>query len=128
VKYLLDTHAVVWLFEGSAKLGSKAKRALSGLTGEDIAISDITLLELALLSKRNVIALQPDAKRWLAAVALDLTVLPINAAIADAATSLDLPQGDPFDRVIVATAKSYDLLLITKDRDITASKLVATLW
>jgi len=49
-------------------------------------------------------------------------------AIAALAKDLPLPQGDPFDRVIVATASAGSLTLITKDQHIVESGLVATLW
>ncbi len=128
MKYLLDTHAAIWLLEGNAKLGKKAKRLLSGETQESAGISDITLLEIAMLERRGVIRLLPDARHGLEAFARCLTVLPIEGRIATDAVNLELPQRDPFDRVIVATARAHDLILVTKDQSIVDAKLVPTVW
>lgn len=42
--------------------------------------------------------------------------------------NLKLPQSDPFDRVIVATARRLGLPLATKDRLIRKARLVPTVW
>jgi PIN domain nuclease of toxin-antitoxin system len=41
---------------------------------------------------------------------------------------LDLPQGDPFDRIIVASAIYHKLPLLTRDKNISSSGLVRTVW
>lgn len=124
--FLLDTHAAVWLLEGDSRLGAKALAALQ--TEEAMAISDITLLEIAMLVDRGVVELQPDAATGLQKFADKFVVLPITAQIAVDATKLNLPHRDPFDRVIAATALAHNLTLVTKDRQITEAKVVATLW
>ena len=124
--YLLDTHAAVWLLEGSAKLGKAALEAIRG--EESLALSDISLLELALLERRGTISLRPNAAAGLDAFAEKLRVLPIDARIAAEAVAIALPQRDPFDRVIAATARVLGLTLVTKDRQITEAQVVKTIW
>jgi len=128
VKYVLDTHAAIWLLEGNAKLGARARAALEQEERESVALAGISLLEIAMLAARNVIALTPNAQTGLRVFADKLTVLPIDSSIAADAVTLALPQRDPFDRVITATARAHDLVLITKDRRITKAKVVSTLW
>lgn len=125
-RYLLDTHAAVWLLEGSAKLGTGARAAMDD--EEAVAIADISLLEIALLAKRGTIQLKPSLAVGLAAFAEKLVVIPLDAQIASEAVTLDMPQRDPFDRVITATARVRGLTLITKDRQIANSGLVETRW
>lgn len=125
MKWLLDTHAALWLVTGSSKFGAKARRKLKDAPAEDVAIADMSLYELALLEARGRIRLSSDFLRELAA---RFTVLPIEAEIAMVAARLALPQGDPFDRAIVATALHHELTLVTVDAAITKSKLVPTLW
>jgi len=55
-------------------------------------------------------------------------VVPITGEIASIAVSLDLADGDPFDRVISATAITHGIPLLTRDRKITACDAVLTLW
>jgi PIN domain nuclease of toxin-antitoxin system len=44
------------------------------------------------------------------------------------AVNVALPHADPFDRIIVATARQHRLTLITKDANITDSGVVKVLW
>ena len=101
VKWLLDTHAALWLALGSRKLGAKARRKLQTAGASDLALSDISLYELASLDVRGGINLHDGFLRELAA---RVTLLPIEPDKATVAARLALPQGIPFDRMIVATA------------------------
>ena len=125
---LLDTHAVPWVFGDPAKLGRDARRILEACDPEEIAICDFSLYELAILLDRGRIRVSLPASRVLEEISSRITVVPLDASIAWEAARLALPQGDPFDRVIVATARRYHLPLITKDAMILASKLVKTIW
>ena len=48
-------------------------------------------------------------------VAESFRVIPINPDIARLALELDFPHGDPFDRIITATAKTHAILVSTDD-------------
>ncbi len=128
MNYLLDTHAAIWLLEGSQQLGARARDALAAEKRDSVAISGISLLEISMLATRGAITLAPTIEVALAQFAEKLSVLPINARIAALAPSVALPHGDPFDRVITATAKAHELTLITKDRDISRAGVVPILW
>jgi len=128
VKLLLDTHAVIWAVEGDARLGSKARKRLEETPLDSIAISDISLLEIALLASKNKISFRTSTKSFLLGLSQYCTVLPIDPSIASEAATLKLPQGDPFDRVIVATARRHKLTLVSRDKQITASKLTKVVW
>lgn len=125
-RYLLDTHAAVWMLEGSDKLGTRARAATEA--EEAVAIAGISLLEIALLAKRGAIELKPSLEVGLSAFAEKLVVIPLDALIAADAVSLNMPQRDPFDRVIAATARVCGLTLITKDRQIVDAGVVKTRW
>lgn len=128
MKYLLDTHAAFWLVIDSPKLGKKARRALQRAADGSVAISDVTLFELAQLENRGTIRLEPAAASFLGALSTRLIVLPIDGEIAADAARLSLPQGDPFDRLIVATARRHRLVLVSRDSKIQESAAVPTLW
>jgi PIN domain nuclease of toxin-antitoxin system len=128
VSFLLDTHAIVWLLEGSERLGRKARVALQDESIESVAISDVSLLEIAMLEQRKVITLKPDLATGLKSIAERFSVLPIDGEVAADAVRLALPHGDPFDRVITATARVHGLTLVTKDARIRKAKVVPTLW
>ena len=126
--FLLDTHAALWLLEGNPKLGVAARQAIGTEPGGSVALSDISLLEIAMLAQRRVIKLKPDLELGLRSIAEQLIILPITAGIAADAVKLTWKQKDPFDRVITATARIHGLTLVTKDRAIIRSEVVPTLW
>jgi PIN domain nuclease of toxin-antitoxin system len=128
VKACLDTHAVLWSLAGDPRLGSQARGLIAHSKRPDLIISDIVLLEISYLSAKGRIEDADGIDALLAKVAESFRVIPINPEIARVALELDLPHGDPFDRVIAATAKTHSIPLLTRDRSITASGSVATLW
>ena len=129
MKLILDTHALVWAAENSSRLGKAARQALCDLAREDLGVSALSLLELAMLvSKGRLRVFNDDGAKAIANLASRVTVVPLDAEIAWEAMTLGLPQSDPFDRVIVATARRLGLPLVTKDRLIRKARLVATIW
>lgn len=128
VKYLLDTHTVLWASEADPRLGSQASEVLRLCAAGEAVISDITLLEIAMLVSKGRIRISLPIKRYLLEIQGNFPALTIEAAIASEAFALPIPQSDPFDRVIVATAKYHALPLITRDKAITRSQLVEVIW
>jgi PIN domain nuclease of toxin-antitoxin system len=128
VKACLDTHAVLWSLAGDPRLGSQARGLIAHSRRSDLIISDIVLLEISYLSAKGRIEDMDGVDVLLAKVAESFRVIPINPEIARLALELDLPHGDPFDRVITATAKAIAVPLLTRDRSITDSGSVVTLW
>lgn len=128
MKYLLDTHAAIWAAEEDPKLSQRAKRALLASAADDALVSEITLLEIAMLVKKGKIQIQISTSEYLRRLQCLYPPVRITPTIATVAMDIPLPNGDPFDRIIVATASELQLTLITKDQHITKSKLVPTLW
>jgi len=128
---LLDTHVVLWLTTDPAKLSSKGKSAIEDArkNGDGLAISDITLLELATLASKGRIHLGISLESFLQEVEARFVVLPISGRAC--ARAMGLPTSyrkDPADRIIGATALVESLALITADREILHSKVVNTIW
>ena len=128
VKVLLDTHAVLWAAEADDRLGSDARKVLGGLNAGDAGISDITLLEIAMLESKKRIAISMPVQDYLRRLVRSFPTIPIDPATAAAACAVNLPQGDPFDRVIVGCALTHGIALITRDSNIRKSKIVPTIW
>lgn len=128
VRVLLDTHAVLWAADNDARLGTEAAALLRGCQPGDAVISDLTMLEVAMLVKKGRVSLSVPLRDYLRGLQSIYPLLAINADIAAAAMDLPLPGADPFDRVIVATALHHELPLATRDRVITGAQVVPTIW
>jgi len=135
VTYLLDTQAWIWAVLGDRRLGAKARAALAGLRDtERVGLAAISLHEACRhLTKRRIV-LRGDRRAWAdwlraAAAAPSLEVLPLTTEIAIATESFspDFPQ-DPTVRLIAATARVHDLILLTGDRRLRASVEARTVW
>ena len=128
---LLDTHVVLWLTTDPAHLSVKAKSAIENArkNGDGLAISDITLLELATLASKGRIQLDISLESFLQEVEARFVVLPISGRACVLAIGLPAAYPkDPADRIIGATALVEGLSLLTADRKIRRSKALQTIW
>ncbi len=128
LKYLLDTHALLWAAIDDNRLGGEAARILASTPYDQLAISDISMQEVGLLVEAGKIKSSNSHLSALRHMLEYVTLLPITLEIGLLAPTLALPHGDQFDHVIAATAKLNKLTLITKDANITDSGVVNTLW
>jgi PIN domain nuclease of toxin-antitoxin system len=128
MNFLLDTHVLIWAAIDSSELTPSTRDLIAHTPNEGLAIADVSLLEIAILADKNLIKLHQPLGDLIAGLTQIYTILPINPAIAATAYELPLPQSDPFDRTIAATALYHKLPLITCDRHITASACVQTIW
>lgn len=112
---LLDTHVLVWARVRSSRLSERARHTIE--RADHLAISDITLWEVAMLVRKGRLQLEGSLSAYLADVARDVDVLPITARVAAAVAALpdDFPVRDPADRIIYATAGVHELPLISAD-------------
>lgn len=112
----LDTHAVVWLYQGRTDLFPSVARRLLDI--EPLAVSPMVALELDLLYEIGRTAGPADLV--LAELHRQLGLVTSSAtfsSVAGAATGLTWTR-DPFDRLISAQAVVEDETLLTKDRRI----------
>ncbi len=117
---LLDTHAWVWLMNGSEQLGPKARKAIQRSLGDEaVLVSAISAWEVAMLASKGRLVLDRDVGEWIhAALAVPgLRLEPISHEVAVASTRLPgLLHADPADRLIMATARHCRATLVTADQ------------
>ena len=116
MKLLLDTHIRLWGLLDPSRLGRRTTAALDDPDNE-LWLSPISIWETLMLAERRRVVLQPDPERWVRACLerLPLREAPLNAEVAMASRSLRVASNDPADRFIAATARTYDLTLVTAD-------------
>jgi PIN domain nuclease of toxin-antitoxin system len=130
VKFLLDTHVLLWWLAGDRRLAREQKRALQQCDSrsEAVGIAAITAWEIAMLGTGGRLVAAPrelfDAIRelnW-------LNWLPLSPEVALEMTRLPAGfQRDPADQLITATARVHDLVLMTADERIRESRAVRVL-
>lgn len=127
---LLDTHVLIWLASEPSKLSRKASEAIRGASAETgIAISAITLWELAWLATHDRLNITGTTEAFVEQIVSRTAIRPITAKIAVLANQLPTNYpGDPCDRLIGATALAEGIALITKDSKIRACKEIKTIW
>jgi len=124
-----DTHALVWYLARPKRLGRAATRLfLAAEAGRaQILIPSVLLVELALLREhgRKVLGVAEVMAAVAQSDSLAFTPFHLQEAREFALlSSLD----DPFDRMMVATARVLGCALITGDEIITSSGLTPVVW
>jgi PIN domain nuclease of toxin-antitoxin system len=120
---LLDTHVWIWGVEDEAgRLGRRTRRLLARPLAElDLRVSVVSIFEIAALQTANRLQLSLSVDEWVRQ-ALELPgmrmaeLTPRIAIDAGRIPSTTLP--DPFDRLLVATARHLGVGLLTRDRRI----------
>jgi PIN domain nuclease of toxin-antitoxin system len=116
VTAFLDTQVVVWLAE--RPLGKLSAAATTAIEESDVAISPMVLLELEYLYEIKRIVTQPLALVNQLEIQIGLAVSDGSLAAVMRTALFETWTHDPFDRVIVAHARTANLPLVTSDTKI----------
>ena len=115
MRFLLDTHIVIWAMVGSKMLSDKARVILQE-SGNSFFMSSASVWEVAI--KHSV---KPDEMPVTAEQVTrfcresGLAELPVAFAHAQAVSQLPAYHNDPFDRMLVAQAKEEGLFILSHD-------------
>ena len=126
---LLDTHALIWLATDLDQLTETAKSAIRFHSAE-LHVSAITALEIGLLTQCGKLSWgdDPQALYRRAIEHHCIKELPVDSDIAWRSAQLPFIHRDPFDRIIIATAKKHGMTILTKDRIIPTYPRVKAIW
>ena len=115
MRILLDTHALIWLLSDSPRLSAAIRERLSA-TDVELFFSSVSILEIAIKHslKPEVMPCAPDEIRA-DAVASGLQEIKFDSFNAKAVGDLPWLHRDPFDRMLVAQARTEKMLLLTHD-------------
>jgi PIN domain nuclease of toxin-antitoxin system len=122
---LLDTHVLLWWDDGAEQLGS-ATRAVIANPDNQIYVSAASIWEIAIKSAKGKLRLTGSAQNAIDRNGfLPLSISPYHAEIAG---HLDWAHPDPFDRMLVAQARTDGMILVHADSIVYDYKEVAQLW
>lgn len=119
---LLDTHVWIWFVEGNESLTPAARNKINQTIEEkELYISAISIWEITMLAKKKRLIFQMPCLEW-----IDQSINFIGAEIialtpAITVDSCNLPgkfHQDPADQIIVASARVFNLALMTRDERI----------
>jgi PIN domain nuclease of toxin-antitoxin system len=121
MKYLLDTHIWLWGSMQSDRLSRRVAKVLSDSQNE-LWLSPVSVWELTILCRKGRFRVRPDITTWVAQTfsELRLTEAPLTVEVALAISTIRFSHADPADQFIAASAKVFDLTLITADDQLLA--------
>src|SRR5688572_9823248 len=126
-----DTHALIFHAAGGGVLGTKAKAAFAAAENGDkiIYVPAAVIWEVSLLARAVRINLRRPVRTFFADLFSNPAYQPheLDADQVFDADELRFTR-DPFDALIVASARDLNLTLITRDAMIRESGVVRTIW
>jgi len=119
MKLLLDTHTALWWVNEHDKLSSKANVLLSD-DSHSLYISIVSAWEVAIkASLGKLYEFDGGVKAFLAEMEDNPVVfLPVEKQYVAMVEALPFHHRDPFDRLLVATAKVEGMTILTADENI----------
>jgi PIN domain nuclease of toxin-antitoxin system len=128
VRLLLDTHALIWFLQGDERPPQKARAAIED-ADNDVYVSAATAWEIAAKHRKGKLQeatfLVSDYQNILQEQ--EMIDLPVNSQHALRSGLLELENGDPFDRMILAQALIENLVAVSIEKEWNAHGVIR-LW
>jgi PIN domain nuclease of toxin-antitoxin system len=128
MRLLLDTHIWLWSLLEPDRLTKRVARAMER-EGAELWLSPISVWELLTLVDKGRVRLGSPPDDWVKAALERVPFLeaPVTHEVALETRNVRLSYRDPADRFLVATARVFDLKLVTADERLIDLKAVSTL-
>jgi PIN domain nuclease of toxin-antitoxin system len=128
MRALLDTHVFLWWVSDDERLSPRARDVI-GAGPDEILFSVVSAWEIVLKAALGRLQVAPDPTSFVSEhlQANSFTVLPMHLRHALAVADLPDHHRDPFDRMLIAQARSEGLAIISSDQDV-ARYPVEVVW
>jgi PIN domain nuclease of toxin-antitoxin system len=128
LRLLLDTHIWIWSQLEPERLRPRVADALEDSNNE-LWLSPLSISELIALARKGRVTLDIETADWIerAVATLSLREAPVTYEVAMTSNEVRLSHGDPIDMLLAATAKAFDLTLVTADQRLIGCKDIAVL-
>jgi PIN domain nuclease of toxin-antitoxin system len=121
-RLLLDTHVVLWLSAGTSSLKKRSSKIIEDhFRKRTLCVSPISAWEIGLLVSKGRLDLDEEPLAWFRGFISRFCVNVLEITPEIAISSSFLPgvfHGDPADRILVTTAISHSITVLTADREI----------
>ncbi len=129
MRYLLDTHALLWAITDPDRLGAEVRRTIADRSNP-LVVSAASAWQIATKQRAGKL---PQADALVGAYSrhldrLGVERLPVTEEHALLAGSLQWEHRDPFDRMIAAQAMLESMPIVTGDAVFAELPGVATVW
>lgn len=116
MRLLLDTHIWLWSLLAPENLSRRVANELASPANE-LWLCPLSVWETLLFAERRRLVLEPDPDAWVVRALKEAPVreAPLTHEVALESRRVTLPHRDPVDRFLAATARVYDLVLVTAD-------------
>ena len=115
MNYLLDTQTAIWLYEGNDNLSAEAVSLIKN-PKVDVSISIASAWEIAIKINIGKLQLKGGVAKFIADSEMyGIKIEPIKERHLNEVETMPLHHRDPFDRLIIATAISENMAVITSD-------------
>ena len=119
MKILLDSQVFIWLINDDSRLGAKNKKlALS--TSNEVFISFMSFFEMTIKASLGKLKFNPTVMSDLEN--MGIVLLPGEESSLQRYKIFSSENKDPFDNFLVATSIDIDLVFLTSDEKILATK------
>lgn len=132
MKYLLDTHALIWYLYEPEKLSKDVYQLLQA-NADEMYVSAINFWEISIKSSNNKIDLKGRNPKELYQTCVNNGFLSIEVSISETISFYQLTADfhrDPFDRMLIWQALQNNLTIITNNTQIEKYKAIGlkTIW
>lgn len=127
MKFLLDTHTLLWFVNDDTRLSQTAAELLE--SEHDVLVSLVSLWEIAIKSSLGKLRLPAPYAEFVAQQILlnEIDILPIQIDHLTSVSQLPFHHRDPFDRLLVAQSIVEELPIVSVDTMLDAYA-VKRLW
>jgi PIN domain nuclease of toxin-antitoxin system len=126
LRLLLDTHIWLWSLREPDRLGDRIRHELQ-VPENEFWLSPVSMWEALILHEKGRIHLDGDLGKWVIDSTAPFREAPLTHEIAAQSRHLSLPQRDPADRFLAATAFVLGLTLVTADASLLGLGEIATM-
>ncbi len=126
---LLDTCALLWLNTDRSAFTAKALNAMKR-NSDGMAFSPVSVMEVAIKVGKGKLELPLPTAEWFERLVetYSLIQIPLSFQIACEVTNLPALHSDPFDRMILATARLNHLSVVTSDSAFCDYPGITVIW